>query len=165
MWYMAFLGEENGVELAVTSLGGGCALDFTWKVSITENKAYSGFSAFFQLLQYTMIYLLAIHENFLNWEFTFIFSSSLLNVAIRDSLSPFLCIRHQFFPKWFKKQNKTELSVKPYQMANAILPNSEMEVRDRKLYKLCLLLYHSVRLGHGHSQENNPETLWCFKLL
>lgn len=86
-----------------------------------------------------MIYFLAIHESFLNQEFTFIFSFSLLNVAIRTSLSPSLCVRHQFFSNDLKRKKKTKLSVKLHQMANAILPNSEMEVRDRKPYKLCLL--------------------------
>lgn len=87
-----------------------------------------------------MIYFLAIHESFLNQGFTFIFSFSLLNVAIRASLSPSLCVRHQFFLNDFFKKQTNKLSAKLHQMANAILPNSEMEVRDRKPYKLCLLL-------------------------
>lgn len=73
---MAFLGEENGAELAVTSA---CvrvcvyvcvrwwgALGFTWKAPITENKGRRGLSAFSQLLQRTMIGLLATDENVLN---------------------------------------------------------------------------------------------------
>lgn len=138
-WYS--LGDENGTELAGTKAlwGKGETFGFYLESFHLWKQSTQRFHCFLPAA-ITHNDLLSCHPRELPESRVYI-HFQFLTLKCRNqnqSLSFSLCQTPVFF-KWFKKKKKTKLSVKLHQMANAILPNSEMEVRDRKPYKLCLL--------------------------